>query len=203
MLQELEAELEARPRRPDGTPDAERMREIEDDLRWLKGETKQTRTGTVRIPGALEESKQAFANAMRLAEQARLDPKILMRRAFAASTERANVLDAAKGVDQVGGLLSPASGIHPDHIVSLQRMTQLEGFEKLTLAERNHLAVLEKNLVAMDAAANLSKGERSWSLWKQASFFYPSETITKMARREAELLTEIQDWIKGVVAGRP
>lgn len=203
MLQELEAELEARPRHADGTPDADRMREIEDDLRWLKGETKQTRTGRHRVPGALEEAQKAFADAMRLAEQARLDPKILMRRAFAASTERGTVLDAAKGVDQVGGLLTPASGIHPDHIVSLQRMTQLEGFEKLTLAERNQLAILEKNLVAMDAAANLSKGERSWSLWKQASFFYPGETITRMAQREAGLLTEIQDWIKGVVAGRP
>jgi len=203
MLQELESELEARPKLPDGKPDVERMREIEEDLRWLKGETKQTRTGSHRVPGAIDEAKKAFENAMRLAEQARLDPKILMRRAFAASPERTAVLDAAKGVDQVGGLLSPASGIHPDHIVSLQRMTELEGFEKLTLLEREHLATLEKNLVAMDAAANLSKGERSWSLWKQASFFYPTETIERMAAREAGLLTEIQDWIKGVVAGRP
>jgi hypothetical protein len=125
-----------------------------------------------------------------------------MRSAFGVSPEREAVLAAARGADQVGGLLKPASGLHPDHIVSLQRMTGMEGFEKLTLAERQQLARGADNLIAMDAAANLSKGERSWLAWRQASAFYPPATIERMGRQEAELYTKIQYWIKETVAGR-
>lgn len=202
MQSQLEAELAAR-RAGKVSPDAERMREIEEDLRRLKGETVPTRTGQYRIPGAVAEARQAFDEAMRLAARARLDPKVLMRSAFAVSAERKAVINAAKGVDQVGGLLKPASGLHPDHIVSLQRMTGMEGFEKLTLLERQRLAVRADNLIAMDAAANLSKGDRLWSAWRQASTFYPADTIVKMSKQETELAATIQEWIRQTVAGRP
>jgi hypothetical protein len=125
-----------------------------------------------------------------------------MRRAFAVSEERRAVMEAAHGVDQVGGLLRKATGIHPDHIVSMQRMTQMQGFEKLLPGERRLLAVRADNLVAMDAAANLSKGERGWSLWRQASVFYPEATIRRMATLESDLYTEIQKWISDIVKGR-
>jgi hypothetical protein len=200
---ELEAELASRQAgRIAGDPD--RMTEIETELEWLSGKTSKGAASEAvgRGGGAVEKARAEFWQSMRLAEQARLDPKVLMRRAFAVSKERAAVVDAAKGVDQVGGLLTRPSGLHPDHIVSMQRMTQMDGFDKLRPLERQLLAVRADNLVAMDAAANLSKGERSWTAWRQASFFYPAETIEKMAAREAELYKTIQEWITKAVAGR-
>jgi hypothetical protein len=202
MEAELEAELRAGPKLPDGSPDAEKMRAIEEDLRWLRGTTTPSRTGSFRTPGAIDEARKEFNDAVRLAERARLDPKVLMRRAFDVSPQRQAVLRGARGVDQVGGLRTPASGVHPDHLVSLQRMTEMESFEKLTLAERQQLAVRQDNLIAMDARANISKGERPWSSWRQASHHYPPETVEKMIRKEAQLQAEIEKWIKDRVAGR-
>lgn len=200
---ELEAELATRqPGRVAADPD--RMTEIETELEWLTGKTSRgAKSETLgRGGGAIKAARADFEKAMRLAEQAKLDPKVLMRRAFGVSKERKAVLDAAKGVDQVGGLLTKPSGIHPDHLVSMQRMSEMTGFDKLRPLERRLLAVRSDNLVAMDAAANLSKGERSWTVWRQASFFYPAETMERMAASEAELYAKIQNWITQTVSGR-
>jgi hypothetical protein len=43
------------------------------------------------------------------------------------------------------------------HIVSPQRMTEMEGFGRLYLAERRALAVRSDNLITMDTVANNSK----------------------------------------------
>jgi len=139
---------------------------------------------------------------MRLAARARLDPKVLMRSAFGVSPQKQAVLRAARGVDQVGGLRTRPSGVEPDHVVSLQRMTEMEGFEKLRLPERQQLAVRQDNLIAMDASANRSKSDRPWSAWPQASHHYPPETVDKMISKEAQLYADIQQWIKAQVAGR-
>lgn len=94
----------------------------------------------------------------------------LQRQAFAKSAEHKAAL-AAPTVEQItkGKLLTPPSGLHPDHIVSIQKMTEMECFGKLTYKERNYLATMRENLVAMDESANLSKQERSWAEWKQAA----------------------------------
>jgi hypothetical protein len=79
--------------------------------------------------------------------------------------------------------------------------TQMPGLEKLLPSERL-LAVRADSLVAMDAAANSSKGERSWAAWRQASFFYSEETIRRMAAQESELFAEMQSWISATVVRR-
>ena len=195
----LEGELTAR--RAGRLPGSrERMDEISERLEELTGASE--KRGVPPRRGEIDEAVSRFDEAMRLAEQAKLDPKLLMRSAFAASPERQAVLDAAHGVDQVGGLLKPPSGVHPDHIVSLQRITEMEGFDKLRLAERRTLAVRADNLVAMDTKANLSKGGRSWAMWDQAGTFYPASTIEHMKTLEADLYGQVQEWILKRVAGR-
>jgi hypothetical protein len=77
----------------------------------------------------------------------------------------------------------------------------MPGLEKLLPSERL-LAVRADSLVAMDAAANSSKGERSWAAWRQASFFYSEETIRRMAAQESELFAEMQSWISATVVRR-
>jgi hypothetical protein len=200
---ELEAELRAGPKTPDGKPDLERIAEIRENLEGLSDVTGRDRAGRaiVKKEGEITKAERELTQAQLEAERARLDPKIAMRRAFQSSEERSRVLASAK-TDQVGPLRTPPQGTHPDHIVSIKRISEMEGFGKLTIKERNEIAVLEKNLIVMDSAANLSKGERSWAAWKQYSTFYDEATKANMVARETELAGEIQAWILERVKNR-
>jgi hypothetical protein len=83
--------------------------------------------------------------AEKIAEQAAVDPKQVMRGTFGSSAERANTI-AGVTDDQVGkigggaGLKTKPSGLTVDHIVSIDQITEMEGFEKLTRGERKALA---------------------------------------------------------------
>ncbi len=54
----------------------------------------------------------------------------------------------------------------------------------------------------MDSSANVSKGERSWSAWNQASTFYDDTARAAMQAEDARLTNQIQDWIKDTVKAR-
>src|SRR5262249_34152511 len=130
---ELEAELKAGPKKPDGTPDYDRVKEVRKDLRELDDVTAKGRGGEYVVKeGRISKAERELSEAEKEAEQARLDPKVGMRQAFSKSQERKAAL-AAPAVDQATGgkLLTPPSGLHPDHIVSIQEMTDMEGFGKL------------------------------------------------------------------------
>jgi len=55
--------------------------------------------------------------------------------------------------------------LHADHIVSMKKITQMDGFSRLTT--ENQLKVLNnpKNFVGLSETANTSKGARSFSEW--------------------------------------
>jgi hypothetical protein len=200
---ELEAELKAGPKKPDGTPDYDRVKELREDLAELDDVTKTRGRGKWVQPGEITKAKQELSKAEEAAEKARLDPKVGMRQAFKKAPERKAALAGPTVEQNTGGkLLTPPSGLHPDHIVSIQKMTQMEGFGKLTYKERNYLATMRENLIAMDESANLSKQERSWAEWKQAVHFYDETTRTAMIAREGDLRTQIQKWILDTTKGR-
>ncbi|MFJ8579385.1 DUF4157 domain-containing protein [Micromonospora sp. NPDC093277] len=200
---ELEAELRARPKTPAGTPDTERIAEIRKELDDLDGVVRADRSGIRRVDreGLITQAERSLREAETLAESARLDPTTRMRQVFGASRERADVVATAT-VDQVGQLRTPSQGLAVDHVVSLKRMSQMEGFDKLKAIERNALAVRRDNLVLMDASANASKGERSWTAWQQASTFYAPDVVASWAARDAELTKTIQEWILATIRGR-
>ena len=161
----------------------------------------------VKKEGLLSKAERDVSEAEKIADQAAVDPKEVMRSAFGSSTERANTI-AGVTEDQVGkfggggGLKKSPSGLTVDHIVAIDQITEMEGFEKLTRAERKALAVRKDNLIVMDYSANSSKGPRSWANWKQYSTFYDDATKQAMLAEEAKLRTAIQDWIKNQVKGR-
>ena len=55
-------------------------------------------------------------------------------------------------------------------------------------------------LIAMDGAANASKGDRSWRSWSQAGNFYEKSTIDIMLKREADVRLLIVNEIKARLA---
>jgi len=190
---EVEAEIKAGPKTAEGKPDTARV----DVLRQKKAGLDREVSVQAGIVGSAEET----------AERAAVDPKELMRNAFKNSAERENVIAGATGdaVGKVGGgagLKTPPTGVTIDHIVSIDQISEMEGFQKLRPAERKMLAVRQDNLIAMDASANFSKGRRPWSAWKQASTYYDDATKQAMLADEAKLRTTIQNWIKEQVKGR-
>ncbi|MEW1913747.1 hypothetical protein AB0442_35870 [Kitasatospora sp. NPDC085895] len=201
--EDLLAKLSAGPKTPSGAPDTSRIAELRKDLAGLEDAFSVDRSGVRRVAreGDISRAQRRLREAGRLAEAARVSPVVRMRQVFNASAERAKV--AAVKVDRIGRLRAASGRVQVDHVVSLERMTKMEGFELLTVAEQNALAVLEGNLEPMDALANASKGAHSWRDWRYASNYYadPAE-IARWQARDAELTEIIQTWIQDTVRGR-
>ncbi|MEV6954456.1 DUF4157 domain-containing protein [Streptomyces sp. NPDC051183] len=200
---QAQADLKAGPRTPTGATDHERIKELKEELEGLDDVVHADRDGrTWTEPGLIPQAKRDFLAAEALAEAARVSPVKRMRAVFNSSAERAEIA-GAHAVDQVGTLRKASGGLEVDHVVSLDRMSQMEGFNKLKALERQQLAVRKDNLVLMDASANSSKGPRSWSAWENASNYYTDPAdITKWMAKDAELTATIQKWILNTVRGR-
>ncbi|MFJ8439862.1 hypothetical protein [Kitasatospora griseola] len=198
-------ELRAGPKTPTGARDDARIEQIRAELDRLSGEFV-TRPGGVREraaeQGEIAEAHRRMWQAEQVANTLRVDPLTRMRQVFNASRERAEVV-ASGEIDQVGTLRVSSGRLEVDHIVSLSRITRMEGFELLTAAEQNSLAVRRNNLRLMDASANASKGEHTFVSWPNARFYYPDAAdLARSQALEAELIEEIQTWIRTRVKGR-
>jgi vacuolar-type H+-ATPase subunit H len=86
-----------------------------------------------------------------------------------------------------------------DHIVSLKEITQMPGFDELSLADQLAVANFEDNFMGMDPDVNSSKGARTYDgtgagIWEGHPEFgpVPPEFRAKMALREAELRIQLQ-----------
>lgn len=52
--------------------------------------------------------------------------------------------------------------LHADHIVSMNEITKMEGFGKLTQKQQLEILNNEKNFVGLSETANTSKGSKSF-----------------------------------------
>ncbi|MFD9359344.1 DUF4157 domain-containing protein [Streptomyces sp. NPDC060031] len=196
-------ELKGGPKTASGATDHARIAELRDNLEGLDDVRHVGRDGTTWTEqGAISRARAQYLAAERLAETARISPVKRMRAFFNGSAERAEISGSAT-IDQVGKLRSSSGGLEVDHVVSLDRMSQMEGFNKLKPLERHQLAVRKDNLVLMDASANSSKGPRSWSAWENASNYYPDPAdVLRWKTKDADLTVTIQNWIRDTVRGR-
>ena len=57
--------------------------------------------------------------------------------------------------------------LQADHIVSMDKITRMKGFEKLTKAQQKQVLNNKKNFIGLSEAANKSKGSKSDSEWTE------------------------------------
>ena len=151
-------------------------------------------------PGEITRAEQALAQAEKEAAAAQLS---LYDRLRAAAPSVAAREQALKGVvtDQIGKLkTAPTGKLQADHVVSVREIADMDGFAELTWKQQKSIVDMRQNLIAMDSAANASKGYWSWRAWQYASRFYEQSSIDKMVAEEARVRKLIRDAID---AARP
>ena len=80
--------------------------------------------------------------------------------------------------------------LQADHIVSMDKITRMKGFEKLTKAQQKQVLNNKKNFIGLSEAANKSKGSKSYSEWteyKKEGIQINPEFRKEMVRKENEL----------------
>ena len=68
-------------------------------------------------------------------------------------------------LDIPGKIIEIGERLEADHIVSMDRITKMEGFKKLTLKQKLDVLNYEENFIGLSKTANTSKGSNSYSEW--------------------------------------
>jgi len=197
-LDELRAELGAQPPKSRNPKDVEEVRKLEKEILSYDPEALPTRTQPPG-KGKIFEAEKRLADLEAEAAKSQLT---LYDRLRAAAPSEAAKERALRGVtiDQVGPLKTRPTPLHADHIVSVREISDLDGFADLPWKDQKAIVDLKENLIAMDGAANASKGDRTWRSWGQAGNFYERSTIETMAKREADVRALIEAEIKDRLA---
>lgn len=147
-------------------------------------------------PGKIEIAEGVLAKSEREAQQAQVTLYDRLRAAAPSEKARDVTLKGA-AADQIGGstLKTTPGPLQAEHIVSVREIADMDGFAELPWKDQKAIVDMRDNLIAMDRSANLSKGDRTWTTWPQASNFYEAETIATMVKREATVRKSIQDAI--------
>lgn len=100
-------------------------------------------------------------------------------------------LGKARGLDGISGNKMASPSV--EHIVSVKEIVNMKGFDKLSWEDQKAVVDMRENLIAMEGAANSSKGSRSWSEWPQWADFYKDPAVkNRMTALEEQLATKIQ-----------
>jgi hypothetical protein len=150
-------------------------------------------------PGRIQEAELKLAGRERDAARSQLSLYDRIRAATPSDSARERALSGVT-TDQIGPLKTQATALQADHIISVREVSEMEGFADLPWADQKAIVDMKENLIAMDGAANASKGDRSWSIWSQASNYYDASTIQKMVKREADVRAMVEAEIKRRVA---
>jgi hypothetical protein len=111
----------------------------------------------------------------------------IMRAASPSYTSRSVVIREAATRDAVTGAAARTGALDVDHVVPLNDIVRMPGFDKLRPDQQLELVNDVKNLRAIDALANRSRGDRSWHDWAQAPVYYEYPAIARMRALEDEL----------------
>jgi hypothetical protein len=98
--------------------------------------------------------------------------------------------------------LKITESLQADHLVSMKKITEMEGFPDLTF--NNQLKVLNnpENFVGLSETANKSKGSKTfaeWTEYKKGNIKVDEQFRQMMIAREAEIQTKLQQQIKDLL----
>ncbi|MBO2535359.1 T7SS effector LXG polymorphic toxin [Rummeliibacillus suwonensis] len=79
--------------------------------------------------------------------------------------------DIRKMVNPDGPKVDPVYGyeidkFEADHIVSMKKITEMDGFSRLTREQQIEILNLKDNFIGLGKSSNASKGDHSWADWK-------------------------------------
>jgi hypothetical protein len=120
----------------------------------------------------------------------------IMRAASPSSAARSAVNKTAAGRDAVTGLRPRTGSLDVDHVVPLNEIVRMNGFDKLRPPRQLEVVNDLRNLRAIDSAANASRGDRAWSLWGQSAIHYDIAGINRMRALEDELRRYLAERIR-------
>lgn len=164
-----------------------RYQDLNDEIRAQRNKLADVQIETLKRIEALEAEKRASKG---------ITPELYDRlRSGSPSSKIRKKFNTAK-VDAVYG--TPIEGTpHADHIVSMNEITQMEGFSRLTEKQQLEVLNLVENFMALDGKVNSSKGDRSFSEWKG----YPPLGEIPPQRRKAllDIETKARDAIRKAI----
>lgn len=118
--------------------------------------------------------------------------------------QRAQVVNTALNevelVDEYSG--KPIEDPSIDHLVSVQAIVEMEGYEKLRPNEWKEILSRRDNLRLMEEVNNSSKGSQRWADWETGRRIYGEKVWKEMVALEKEVRAKIQAEIKKITAGR-
>ena len=85
-----------------------------------------------------------------------------------------------------------------DHIVSMDRITRMDGFDKLTREQQLELLNYRDNFEGLSKSANTSKGSKTyeeWTMYKKEGIPIDPEFRARMIAKEQELSRTLQGLI--------
>lgn len=88
--------------------------------------------------------------------------------------------------------------LEADHIVSMDKITKMENFDKLSTENKLKVLNYEDNFTGLSKSANASKGAKSyseWTLYKKENIPISQEYRTKMMVKESILEPILQGMI--------
>lgn len=111
--------------------------------------------------------------------------------------------NAIRKMVNLGPKIDPVYGysvsrLEADHIISLKDVTNMEGFDLLSLKDQVAVANLPENFMGLGKSTNASKGAQSWAEWPGHSKLgpVPQDVRTQMLAREERARAALQEAIK-------
>lgn len=92
--------------------------------------------------------------------------------------------------------------LHAEHVVSMDQVTKMEGFDKLTDAQKLEVLNNPENFIGLSEAANTSKGSKTYEAWthhKKTGTPVSPEFREKMMKAEKETAQRLQQQIDDFV----
>jgi hypothetical protein len=176
---------------------------------YREGKTQQARAYLAKIEGVgpktIDRLEARFANSKksgaRLGERRISDSLYEELRDATPTQELRDMVNEGKILpfpDEALPGLNVSKRLHADHIVSMDKITRMEGFDQLSRTQQEAVLNNPKNFIGLSETANTSKGAKSFSEWieyKKGGIKVDPTFRKKMMRAETKIAGLLQQQV--------